>query len=140
MEPKADYLKHSLSNYLTTGLYSGIIASILNLLYFFLYDSYSDYSVELITGYRIAIGSLIPGIFAGIIYFIVERMVKQNAFKIYTIFIVLGTLLSLLGPYAVSLSETVSDPLALYILTFPMHIIVGVVILAMMKNRLSSKV
>lgn len=67
-------------------------------------------------------------------------MVKQNAFKIYTIFIVLGTLLSLLGPYAVSLLETLTDPLALYTLTFPMHIIVGVVILAMMKNRLSSKV
>ncbi len=137
MEPKANYLKHSLSNYLTTGLYSGIIAAVLNLLYFFLYDSYANYSVEMISGYRIVIGSLMPGIFAGIIYFIVERIVKKNAFKMYTTFIILGTLISLLGPYVVSLSETVPDPLALYILTFPMQIIVAAVILIMMKVSLS---
>lgn len=135
MEPKADILKHSLSDYITTGLYAGIISSVLNLLYFFVYDSYSEFSEPLITGYRIALGSLIPAIFAGIIYFMIERLVKKNAFKIYSLFIILGTLISLVGPYAVSLSAVVDNRTALYILTFPMHMIVGAVVLIMMRSR-----
>tara|TARA_R110002049_G_scaffold256629_3_gene432092 strand:+ start:7268 stop:7681 length:414 start_codon:yes stop_codon:yes gene_type:complete len=135
MEPKADKLKHSLSQYITTGLFAGIISAIINLGYFFIYETYTDYSEPLITGYRIALGSLIPAIFAGIIYFIVERFVKQNAFRIYSLIIILGTLISLVGPYAVSLSAAIDNPGALYILTFPMHIIVGAVILLMMKAR-----
>jgi hypothetical protein len=132
MEAKADQLKHSLSQSITTGLFAGIIAAAFNLIYFYIYETLTDFSEPLITVYRIALGSLIPAIFAGILFFIIARLVKKNAFKVYTIFIILGTLISLTGPYAVSLSATIEDPTALYIMTFPMHIIVGAVVLILM--------
>ncbi|MFB1021858.1 MAG: hypothetical protein QMC40_03760, partial [Vicingaceae bacterium] len=64
-----------LSTLLTTGLLSGVIAALLNIIYMYLHESLTSFSIpEVINIGSVAIASLIPGIISGIFYFILRRV------------------------------------------------------------------
>jgi len=129
MKTDAKYLKNSLSDNITTGLIAGIIAALVNVVYFFAYNQFSNYTEPFINIYMVILASLIPGIFSGILYFIMNRYFKRDTFKAFSIVVILATFTSLLAPYVASISETVVSLRGLFLLTIPMHIIVGLTII-----------
>jgi hypothetical protein len=137
MKTQAKYLKNSLSDNITTGLIAGIVAALVNVVYFFAYNQFSNYTEPYINIYMVILASLIPGIFSGILYFIMNRYFKREIFKAFSIVVILATFFSLVTPYIVSFSETVVSLRGLFLLTIPMHIIVGLTIVFIVGYRMN---
>ena len=59
-----------LAKLLTTGLISGIIAAILNIIYMNIHETVTSFSIpEVVNLGSISLASIIPGIFSGLYYF-----------------------------------------------------------------------
>jgi hypothetical protein len=73
--------KHNdrLATLLTTGLISGVFAALLNLIYMYLHESATSFSIpEIINIGSVTMASLIPGIMSGIYYFMLRRVMKDK--------------------------------------------------------------
>jgi hypothetical protein len=114
-----------LSTLLTTGLLSGVIAALLNIIYMYLHESLTSFSIpEVINIGSVAIASLIPGIISGIFYFMLRRvMTDKKAMLTFLITLFVFVLLSLLGPLSSELPNGTITPRGFQGLTIPMHII-----------------
>ena len=135
MKTEAKFLKNTLSDNITTGLIAGIVAALVNVVYFFAYNQFSGFHEPLINIYMVMLASLIPGIFSGILYFIMDRYIQKDTMKGFSFVVILTTLLSLVAPYAVSTTESVNSAEGLFLLTIPMHLIVGLTIIFVMGAR-----
>jgi MFS superfamily sulfate permease-like transporter len=135
MKTEAKYLKNSLSDNITTGLIAGITAAIVNVLYFLAYNQFSGFHEPFVNIYMVILASLIPGIFSGVLYFIINRYFQKDVFKGFSFVIIIATLFSFLGPYALSSVDSVNSSEGLYLLTLPMHFIVGLTIIFVMNSR-----
>lgn len=114
-----------LSTLLTTGLISGVVAALLNLIYMYLYESATSFSIpEVINIGSVTIASLIPGIMSGIYYFMLRRiMTDKNALVTFIGTLAVIALVSLLGPLSNELPDGTVTPPEFSGLTIPMHII-----------------
>lgn len=110
---------------LTTGLFSGITAALLNLIYMYLHESATSFSIpEVINIGSVTIASLIPGIISGIYYFMLRRvMTDKNALIAFIGTLSVLALVSLLGPLSSELPDGTMTPKGFAGLTIPMHLI-----------------
>ena len=119
--------KHNnrLATLLTTGLFSGIIAALLNLIYMYLHELVTSFSIpEIINIGSVSIASLIPGIISGIYYFMLRRvMTDKNAFLTFLATLAVVAVVSLLGPLSSELPDGTITPEGFSSLTIPMHVI-----------------
>ncbi len=127
MEEQAKVLKHSLATLITTGLIAGAVAAVINIVYMYIYESMGSFDSTYINVYRVALASLIPCIFSGILLFIIYRLVKENAFKVFVGAVAFLTLVSLALPYSIKVSEVAAQNSGIMALTIPMHLVVGLV-------------
>jgi len=114
-----------LSTLLTTGLLSGVIAALLNIIYMYLHESLTSFSIpEVINIGSVTIASLIPGIISGIFYFMLRRIMSdKKAMTTFLITLFVFVLLSLFGPLSSELPNGIITPQGFKGLTIPMHII-----------------
>lgn len=127
MEEQARELKHSLAKLITTGLIAGAIAAVINIIYMYIYESMGSFDSDYINVYRVALASLIPCIFSGVLLFMIYRLAKENAFKIFVGVVILLTIVSFVMPFTVKVTEMAAQNSGLIALTIPMHIVVGLV-------------
>lgn len=116
--------KDRLAKLLTVGLLSGIIAAGVNIVYMYLHESFTDFSIpEVINLGSVSISSIIPGIFAGLLFFILRRSMKYSKASVaFGVILLVTSLISLAGPLASELPDGSITPEGFAGLTAPMHI------------------
>lgn len=122
-----------LAKLLTIGLISGIIAAAVNVCYMLLYESMTAYSMDkYINILSVSISSIVPGVFAGLLYFSLRRMMSwDKAFNVFMLVVVGLTIISFFGPLSNELPDGSSMPPEFTGLTIPMHIIASAIYLFM---------
>lgn len=122
-----------LAKLLTTGLISGIIAAILNIIYMNIHETVTSFSIpEVVNLGSISLASIIPGIFSGLYYFMLRRVSSyKTAFGIFvsTTIVLLG--FSLIGPLSTELPDGSLTPYGFVGLTIPMHFICAIIYISM---------
>lgn len=118
-----------LAKLLTTGLISGIIAAVLNIIYMNIHESLTSFTIpEVVNLGSISLASIIPGVFSGLYYFMLRRVSSnKTAFRIFvtTTIVLLG--FSLLGPFSTELPDGSLTPNGFVGLTVPMHFICAII-------------
>lgn len=110
------------------SLTAGVVAAALNNAYSVIYSqSTEQYFPEIINFGSITGASVIPAIFAGLIYYILSRFTHW-ATRIFIVSTLILTALSLTGTMQSQLPDGTPTPHGFTALTLPMHIIAGLAI------------
>lgn len=119
------FQKDRLAKLLTTGVFSGIIGAGINIVYMYLHESVTGFTIpEVINLSSVAISTLIPGIFVGLFYFVLRRFTTNSkAYMIFGITLLIIALVSMAGPFANELPDGTIAPKEFASLTAPMHLI-----------------
>ncbi len=130
MEKAFSLKRVSLKNALVAGLLAGIVIAVLNNLYNLFCASALDISVPgVIHAGSVTMASVMPALLAGAFYYLLARFTRWPA-RIFTVVVVAFTLFSLGGPLQPVLPDGTPAPAGFVTLTLPMHLIAGVVMLA----------
>jgi len=106
-------------------LIAGIIAVIVNNTYRVIFEAVSGYSMhQWINVATVTAASFAPIFLAGIFFFILGRYFISPR-TIFVVVVVLWTIASLYGPFASQLPDGSATPPLFTWLTFPMHIVAG---------------
>lgn len=127
------YQIDKLGKILTAGLISGVVAAVLNIIYMVAYEAVIDYSErELVNFLSVALSTIIPSVFVGLLYFALRRVMNWSAaFITFIIVVVALTLLSFGGPLSNELPNGADSTSEFVWLTLPMHIIASLTYIIM---------
>lgn len=118
---------------LSTGLFAGIIAAGVNICYMLLYESTTGYSNdEYINFLNVAIASIVPGVFAGLLLFATLKTSVSAGINAFLIITIVAGLISFLGPLNTTLPNGEPMPPEFAGLTVPMHIFAPMIYVVML--------
>ncbi len=107
-----------ISKFLIGGIMAGVVALILNNLWFVIYESLTDYAkFEELNVFSISLMSVLPVLVGALVYYGLTRFVPQMATRVFVVGGLLFGLLSLGGPFNPDMAEGFAGAAA------PMHII-----------------
>jgi hypothetical protein len=105
------------------GLLAGVIAAGVNICYMLLYESMTGYSIDrYINILNVAIASIVPGAFAGLLMFASLKGSSSKGVNIFLIITIALAIVSFLGPLNSQLPDGSPMPAEFAGLTIPMHI------------------
>ena len=133
--------KDRLAKLLTVGLISGVIAAGINICYMYFYESLTGFSYpQYINFLTVAISSIVPSVFAGLLYFSLRRMFKPSkAFSGFLIIMMVVMFISFLGPLNNELPNGKPMPAEFAGLSIPMHIFAPVIYVFMLVRAVPRK-
>ena len=118
-----------LPKYIVGGVIAGLIVVVLNILWYFLYETFTGIPpAPIITVTGILFSSLIPPILAGVAYWFVSKKFKMGT-VVFTIGTAVLVLLSCIPLFMDTLPGSIPIPLGFKTLALPMHLIAGIVTL-----------
>lgn len=107
---------------LKAALAAGVVAAVLNLVYYFIYTAAIGIGPSPINPVSTIGASIVPLIVAGVLYFFIAGKLK-NGKTIFTIVTVVLGLLSLASSFQTQLPDGTTAPEGFAVLSAPMHII-----------------
>jgi hypothetical protein len=107
---------------LKAALAAGVLASALNLVYYFIYTSAVGIGPSPINPVTTAVSSVIPLLLAGILFYVLAKKVKNGKTIFVVVAVVLG-LLSLFSSFQTQLPDGTTAPEGFAALSAPMHLI-----------------
>lgn len=111
-----------ISQTLKAGLYSGLIAAVINNLYGFIYKTVTGIQAAIINPVSISLSSILPLVIAGLVFYFLASKLKNGATVFSIASIVLGVL-SLYSSFQPVLPDGSAVPQGFALLTAPMHIV-----------------
>jgi hypothetical protein len=114
-----------ISQTLKAGLYSGLIAAVINNLYGFIYKTVTDIQAAIINPVSISLSSILPLVIAGPVFYFLASKLKKGAAIFSIASIVLG-FLSLYSSFQPVLPDGSAVPQGFVLLTAPMHIVAAI--------------
>ncbi len=129
MEKSLSFSPVSLKKALVAGLLAGVIIALLNNLYNLFCGAVLDISAPGVIHVGSVTGSsVVPAVLAGVFYYLLARFTRRPGL-IFTVVVVVFTLLSMGGPLQPVLPDGSPAPAGFATLTVPMHLIAGAVML-----------
>ena len=110
---------------LKAALAAGVVAALLNLVYYFIYTSAVGIGPSPINPVTTIGASVLPLLVAGVVYFFVGGKLK-NGNTIFTIGAIVLGLLSLVSSFQTQLPDGTTAPEGFAILSGPMHLIAAI--------------
>jgi hypothetical protein len=122
----------SFSRSLTAGILAGVASAIINNLYRVLYSMLYGSAVagDVVHIASVSGASIMTSIIGGLVYFLLHKFAPNKAAKVFKVIVVVVVLLSLSGPLSAELPDGRPTPPGFPGLTIPMHVIAGLVALA----------
>jgi hypothetical protein len=114
-----------ISQTLKAGLYSGIIAAVINNLYGIIYKNVTGIKADIINPVSISLSSILPLVIAGLVFYLLASKLKNGSFIFSVTSIVLG-LLSLYSSFQPVLPDGTAVPQGFALLSAPMHIVAAI--------------
>jgi hypothetical protein len=129
MEKSFTLSRVSLKKALVAGLLAGVIIALLNNLYNLFCGAVLGISAPGVIHVGSVTGSsVVPALLAGVFYYLLARFTRRPGL-IFTVVIVVCTLLSMGGPLQPVLPDGSPAPAGFATLTMPMHLVAGAVML-----------
>lgn len=107
---------------LKAAVAAGVVAAVLNLVYYFIYTSAIGIGPSPITPVTTTASSLVPLLIAGILFFFLAKKLN-NGTTIFTLVVVVLGLLSLYSSFQTQLPDGTTAPEGFAALSAPMHLI-----------------
>jgi uncharacterized membrane protein len=117
----------SLVKYLIGGGLAGVIAAVINNIYYFAYTGLTGNSVAVINPISVTMASILPIVVGSLGYYIAARLFGARATLIFMVGSLVLAVLSLGGVFLGQLPDGSAPPAWFPVLTLPMHLIAGLV-------------
>jgi len=128
---------NSLVKFLSTGLLAGLVAAAVNICYMYLYESMTGYTIDRYINFlNVAIASIVPGVFAGLLFFASLKGSAKNGVNVFLVITIVTAVVSFLGPLNSHLPDGNPMPPEFAGLTVPMHILAPIVYIVMLLRAL----
>lgn len=138
MQPQEEYTNR-LVKIIGAGLLAGVIAAGVNICYMLLYESMTGYSIDrYINVLNVAIASIVPGAFAGLLMFASLKGSTSKGVNIFLIITIALAIVSFLGPLNSHLPDGSPMPGEFAGLTIPMHIFAPMIYAVMLVRTVRS--